>query len=63
MSRQVPPMAENAQSQRGTQLTSLTDALAMIDRVEPVAPAGADLAAALGYTLAADVGTCDRIAP
>ena len=47
-------MAENTQI---PQLTSLTDALAMVDRtVEPVEPTQQDLTAALGYTLAADAG-------
>jgi molybdopterin biosynthesis enzyme len=47
-------MAENA---KNPQVTSLTEALATIDRtVEPVAPVEQDLGAALGYTLAADAG-------
>ncbi len=57
MSRQVASMAEETQNQRAAQLTSLTDALAKIDRaVEPVEPAERNLAAALGCTLAADAG-------
>ena len=47
-------MVENAKNR---QLISLTEALAILDRiVEPVAPAERDLSAALGYTLAADAG-------
>ena len=54
MSRQVATMAE---SKRNPQFTSLTEALATIDRtVEPVAPVEQDLGAALGHTLAADAG-------
>lgn len=48
-------MAENAKIQSSTQLTSLTDALAAIDRmVEPVAASELALEAAVGFTLAAD---------
>jgi molybdopterin biosynthesis enzyme len=48
-------MVENTQN---PQLTSLTDALAMIARtVEPVAPSEQNIAAALGNTLAADAGS------
>lgn len=57
MSRQVPRMAANLQDQQVTALTSLTDALAKLDRVEPVAPVGHDLRAARGHTLAADART------
>jgi molybdopterin molybdotransferase len=49
-------MPENKPQQRDTQPTSLTDALAKIDRVEPVEPAERKLAEALGCTLAADAG-------
>jgi molybdopterin biosynthesis enzyme len=51
-------MADSIQNQRSAELTSLTDALAMVDRtVEPVAPSEQYLHAALGYTLAADAGS------
>lgn len=49
-------MPENKPQQRDTQPTSLTEALAKIDRVEPVEPAERKLAAALVCTLAADAG-------
>jgi molybdopterin biosynthesis enzyme len=51
-------MADSTQNQRSAELTSLTDALAKVDRmVEPVAASQQDLHAALGYTLAADAGS------
>ena len=49
-------MPENKPQQRDTLPTSLTEALAKIDRVEPVEPAERKLDAALGCTLAADAG-------
>jgi molybdopterin molybdotransferase len=52
-SRQVPRVTENAKIEQ--RLTSLTDALAAIDRcVEPVDPRAVDLAEAAGLTLAND---------
>ncbi len=51
-------MADSTPNQQSAELTSLTDALAKVDRtVEPVAPSEQDLHAALGYTLAADAGS------
>src|SRR5262245_23708372 len=57
-------MAETAKIEQGAPPISLTDALAILDRVEPVAPVERDLQAARGLTLASDakVDTALRLA-
>ena len=61
MSRQVPHMAADSDIQRIVRLTPLADVLNSFQTsIEPVAPREENLAAALGFTLAADVALEER---
>jgi molybdopterin molybdotransferase len=57
MSRQVSRMNDRMQENRLAQFTSLVDALAKLDRIEPIVPAEQDLRVARGHTLAVDART------
>lgn len=50
-------MADSARNQQDSLRVSLTEALAILDRTEPVTPQAVDLAAAAGLTLAGDAVT------